>query len=497
MVPSPQPRVNRGLAAGPGLMSLVARPSGRLGEMASSRHDRSPQPFDPRAGVTVAAGPAAPRSTTFEHGASAREPGDLTTTAALNPWAWVPTLYIAEGLPYVLVMSVSAVMYKTLGVSNADIALYTSWLYLPWVIKPLWSPLVDVLWTRRAWIWTTQIAIGAGLAAGAFAVPADAFFLLTLAAFFVIAFSSATHDIAGDGFYMLALPERQQALFVGIRSTFYRVATIAGQGLLVILAGTVQRLSGSATAAWSSALGGMAIVMVGIGIYHRAILPRPASDASHPLVSAPRLLDEFRGTLTSYFRKEGIAAILGFLLLYRFAEAQLGRIAQLFLLDARDRGGLGLATDTVGLVYGTVGAAALLVGGIVGGWAAARRGLTFWLWPMALAINLPNILYVYLAYAQPSSTAIVGICVAVEQLGYGFGFAGYMLFMIHAARGPHRTAHFALCTGVMALGMMLPGMWSGELQEALGYQRFFVWVMIATVPSFLAVWLVPLDHRRS
>jgi PAT family beta-lactamase induction signal transducer AmpG len=424
---------------------------------------------------------------------------EYTDTAARplpRPWAWVPTLYVAEGLPYVLVMTVSTVMYKVLGVSNADIALYTSWLYLPWVVKPLWSPLVDILWTRRWWIWGTEFLVGAGLVAVALTIPTSAFFQLTLATFFLLAFSSATHDIAADGFYMLALPERQQALFVGIRSTFYRVSTIVGQGLLVILAGSIERSTGNEVTAWSSAFAIAAVFMIGLALYHRVVLPRPSEDASHRVVSANRLLGDVRATLVAFFRKEGILAILGFLMMYRFAEAQLGRIAQLFLLDSRDNGGLGLATDVVGFLYGTLGVGALLAGGVVGGWALSRHGLRAWLWPMAFAINLPDIVFVYLAYALPDSALVVGACVAIEQLGYGFGFAAYMVYMIHAARGPHSTAHFALCTGFMALGMMLPGMWSGSLQEAIGYQRFFVWVMVATIPSFLAVWLIPIDGVR-
>jgi PAT family beta-lactamase induction signal transducer AmpG len=418
-----------------------------------------------------------------------------SATSPRTPWAWVPTLYTAEGLPYVLVMTVSLVMYKTLGVSNADIALYTSWLYLPWVIKPLWSPLVDVLGTRRWWIWAMQLVLGGGLAGVALTIPTSAFFQYTLAFLFLVAFSSATHDIAADGLYLLALGEAQQAFFVGIRGTFYRVATIIGQGLVVILAGLVQRRTRSAAGAWSLAFGATAALMLALGAYHRFVLPRVAADAPLGIASIPQLAGEWGRTFTSFFQKDRLAALLGFLLLYRFAEAQLGRVAPLFMLEARDGGGLGLATDTVGFLYGTVGVAALLAGGVLGGVAASRRGFRFWVWPMALAINLPDIVFVYLAYALPDSAAVVGGCVAVEQFGYGFGFTAYMLYMMHIARGPHSTAHFALCTGFMALGMMLPGMWSGMLQEALGYRLFFLWVMLATIPSYLAVWLMPLDRE--
>jgi len=412
-----------------------------------------------------------------------------------NPWAWVPSLYLAEGTPYIMAMTVSVILYKRLGVSNTDIALYTSWLYLPWVIKPLWSPVVDLLGTRRRWIWAMQLLIGAALAGVALVVPVPDMFRWTLVLFWLLAFDSATHDIAADGFYMLATTEKEQAFFVGIRSMFYRVATIAGQGLLVMLAGTIESRTGNLRLAWSVAMGGLAVLFLGFGLWHRLVLPRPAVDRPGEARRIPQFLREFLATFGTFFRKPRIVVLMLFLLLYRFGEAQLVKMVSPFLLDPRAQGGLGLTTTQVGFVYGTVGIIALTLGGILGGWAVSRHGLRSWLWPMLLAIHLPDAMFIYLAYAQPASLAVIQLCVAVEQFGYGFGFAAYLLYMIHIARGEHATAHYAICTGFMALGMMLPGMWSGWLQEWIGYRHFFVWVILATVPSFIVVLWLPLDRE--
>jgi len=609
-----------------------------------------------------------------------------TSPTSRSPWTWIPSLYTAQGLPYVLVMTVAVVMYKGLGISNADLALYTSWLYLPWVIKPLWSPVVDILRTRRWWIWTMQWLIGGGLAGVALTIPTSGFFQYTLAFFWLLAFSSATHDIAADGFYMLATTEKEQAFFVGIRSTFYRVATIFGQGLLVILAGFIQSHTGldkvavpvlaqpgvalvqtvaPATAAtaltadglrilveppevrlapearpkaevaallaaarqsnttngfirtrqsrastgtetnspswWTrtvstpianflrqhfgpdertkaDVVGNIAIVqlhlsqppgkeivvtpafksgsksvalaegsrlvfddtnwnkpalaviqldaklktgaaavfelrsgniplswtitffaLVGLfglfGAWHKFILPYPAVDKPGNAANIGVFIREFFKTFSAFFAKDGIGILLLFLLLYRFGEAQLVKMVVPFLLDGREVGGLGLTTSQVGLVYGTIGIIALTCGGLLGGMAASRHGLKFWLWPMVLIIHLPDAAFIYLAYAQPDNLFVISACVALEQFGYGFGFTAYMLYMIYIARGQHQTAHYAICTGFMALGMMLPGMWSGWLQEIIGYQHFFVWVILATVPSFIVTALIPLDRE--
>jgi MFS transporter, PAT family, beta-lactamase induction signal transducer AmpG len=409
-----------------------------------------------------------------------------------GPWNWIPTLYFAEGLPYALVMTVSVVLYKNLGVSNADIAFYTSWLYLPWIIKPLWSPVVDLLRTRRWWIWTMQLLLGAGLAGVALTIPAPHFFQLTLAFFWLLAFSSATHDIAADGFYMLALREHEQAFFSGIRSTFYRVAMIGAQGGLVILAGRIHARTGDFRSAWLAAFAVVAGLFFCLAFYHRSVLPRPESDRSGSAGSPGQFLGNFLATFGSFFQKPKIIALLLFLLLYRLGEAQLVKMVQPFLLDPRAGGGLGLNNDQLGLVYGTVGVVAMLLGGLLGGFVVARQGLKFWLWPMLLAIHLPDAVFIWLAYARPESLWAIGAGVAMEQFGYGFGFTAFMLYMIYIARGEHRTAHYAICTGFMALGMMIPGMWSGWLQERLGYPHFFVWVLLATVPSFIVALRIPL-----
>jgi len=413
---------------------------------------------------------------------------------ARNLWTWIPSLYFAEGLPYVVVMTVSVIMYKKLGISNTEIALYTSWLYLPWVIKPFWSPLVDVLRTKRWWIVTMQLLIGAGLAGVGLTIPTTNFLQYTLAFLWLMAFSSATHDIAADGFYMLPLSTHEQAWFVGIRSTFYRLAMIAGQGLLVMLAGMFEQTMG-VSAAWALVFYGLAGLFVLMGVYHWVMLPRPAEDRSRTRADLSSVLAEVGYTFVSFFKKKQIVTILLFLLLYRFAEAQLVKMASPFLLDKSDVGGLGLSTGEVGFVYGTVGIVTLTVGGILGGLVASRQGLKYWLLWMVLAINLPNLVYVFLSQVQPESYLVVNLAVAVEQFGYGFGFTAYMLYMLYVSQGEHETAHYAICTGFMALGMMLPGMVSGWLQELIGYQHFFIWVMIATIPSFLVCWFVEVDEN--
>ena len=411
----------------------------------------------------------------------------------MTPWRWVPTLYFAQGMPYVVVMTLSVVMYKNLEVSNTDIALYTSWLYLPWVIKPLWAPLVDMLRSKRWWIVTLQAVIGASLALAALAIPMPHFFQLTLAVFWLMAFSSATHDIAADGFYMLALPERTQAAFVGVRSTFDRLAMIAGQGALVVLAGTLRDASGSFTYAWSVVFFVLGAMFVAAALLHYVVLPRPAADHAAPRHA--EFIQEFFAVFAAFFRKKDIAVILTFLLLYRFAEAQLLKLAAPFLLDPRTVGGLGLTTQQLGMAYGTVGVLALTIGGILGGLYISRVGLKRALWPLVFAMHVPNLAYVALALWLPQSLWWTSAAIAVEQFGYGFGFTAYMVYMLMVASqdAEHRTAHYAICTGFMALGMMLPGMAAGWLQTQLGYSHFFIWVCVATLPSFAAAALLKID----
>lgn len=612
------------------------------------------------------------------------------TTTKRSPWAWIPTLYFAQGLPYVAVMTISVIMYKRLGISNTDIALYTGWLYLPWVIKPFWSPFVDIIRTKRWWTLTMQWIIAFALAGIAFTIPTPFFFQLTLAIFWLVGFTSATHDIAADGFYMLALTEHEQSLYVGIRSTFYRVATVAGQGLLVIVAGLIEtnsgltplqmsvdadpaaewrpatmdaiystpadlqgemqffspappavataapaevsmrlagrdtvvpfktyaaamrdsvrlsnerngftaptaapaavaapgdaptaaaptegaftawvrrtfgeepraytardnniaivglrltsrpapgeqvvlnvthksgdrsihleqdalptrftfteanwdrtawlyyeidhKLAAPATAGFEGASGNIPLAWLVVfatlsafffivAVYHSWALPRPASDgsASGAARTAGDIFREFFDTFRSFFRKKQVWVAVAFMLLYRLPEAQLVKLINPFLLDPIDKGGLGLTTGEVGIVYGTVGIIGLTLGGIIGGIVAARGGLRKWLWPMAWSMSLTCLTFVYLSYASDHSLPVVNICVFIEQFGYGFGFTAYMLYLIYFSEGRHKTAHYAICTGFMALGMMLPGMAAGWLQETIGYRHFFIWTMI-------------------
>lgn len=632
----------------------------------------------------------------------------MTPSKQRNPWAWIPTLYFAEGLPYVAVMTISVIMYKRLGISNTDIALYTGWLYLPWVIKPFWSPFVDLVRTKRWWTVSMQWIIAIAFACIAFALPTPLFFRLTLAVFWLVAFASATHDIAADGFYMHALTEHQQSLYVGIRSTFYRVATVAGQGLLVIVAGLIETGTGlqpaeitveaspqyanaielpafdgkaadgdadthfvfttpllkagtnvasanSDTAAASIAAitdsirmsniangfvagdkapagngtprsaadagqttshGGLAqtigkagasftawvrdtfgeaprhavnaidnVAVAGVrlskrpadgetvvvnfnfkdgdqsisleqnkfparfeftqanwdkpayllfhidhklksatkatfvgtsgniplawltvfavlsafflfcAIYHGIALPRPASDHAAADVTARELMSEFFATFKSFFFKKQAGVAILFMLLYRLPEAQLVKLINPFLLDPIDKGGLGLTTGQVGLVYGTVGIIGLTLGGIIGGIVAAKGGLKKWLMPMAWSMSLTCLTFVYLSYFQDHSLFTVNLCVFVEQFGYGFGFTAYMLFLIYFSEGEHKTSHYAICTGFMALGMMLPGMAAGWLQDTIGYRHFFVWTMICCVATILACTFIKVDPK--
>lgn len=402
-------------------------------------------------------------------------------------WAWVPSLYFAEGLPYVVVMTLSVILYKRLEVSNTQSALYTSWLYFPWVIKPLWSPFVDLIRTKRWWVYTMQLLIGAGMAGVAFTLPGDFFLKFTLAFFWLMAFSSATHDIAADGFYMLALDHEQQAFFIGIRNTFYRVAMLTGQGLLVMLAGWLELRTGKVPFAWSLVFFMLAGGFVALSLWHRYILPRPASDVPRKELSFHTIWGAFGRTFVSFFRKEGIWPALLFMLTFRLGESQLVKLASPFLLDKRVDGGLALTTGQVGFAYGTVGVVALLLGGILGGLAIARKGLRHWLWPMTLAITLPNLVYLYMAYALPHNLWVINTCVAIEQFGYGFGFTAYTMYLMLFADGAFKTSHYAISTGFMALGMMLPGMVSGWIQEQLGYPHFFIWVMLCCLPVFLVL----------
>ena len=436
-----------------------------------------------------------------------------------SPWAWVPTLYFAEGVPYVAVMTISLILYKRLGLSNTDITLYTSWLYLPWVIKPLWSPFVDILKTKRWWIVTMQLLIGAALAGVAFTIPGPYWLQGSLAFFWLMAFSSATHDIAADGFYMLGLDSHEQAYFVGIRSTFYRIATIFSSGILVGLAGALQVITREIRYSWSLVFYLMAGLFIALWLYHNWVLPRPESseerrvksdelataipESSAEEVTAAAnssfftlhssLLQGFWDTLKSFFQKPQVWVGICFMLFYRMPEGLLAKVSALFLVDAPHNGGLGLSDGEYGLVQGTVGVIGLTLGGILGGICASRDGLKRWLWPMVMAITLPDLVYVYLSYALPSSLLVVNVCVFIEQFGYGFGFSAYMLYLIYYSQGEHKTSHYALCTAFMALSMMIPGLFAGAMQEAVGYRLFFIIVVLTCVMTYLVTALLDID----
>lgn len=418
-----------------------------------------------------------------------------------SPWSWIPSLYFAEGLPYVAVMTISLILYKQLGLSNADITFYTSWLYLPWVIKPLWSPFIDIVKTKRWWITTMQLLIGAAFGGIAFTIPSDFWLQGTLCFFWLMAFASATHDIAADGFYMLGLDQHDQAWFVGIRSTFYRFATIFGQGVLVMIAGNLQVVFRNSIAfSWSLMFYGVAGLFIALWLWHSYVLPHPSEDEENThvegevkTVSSNSVLRDLKSTIKTFFQKEQVVAGILFMLFYRMPEGLLAKVSSLFLIDNAHNGGLGLSPQEYGLVQGTVGVIGLTLGGILGGMCAGKDGLRKWLWPMVCAITLPDLVYVYLAFDLPANFIIVNICVFVEQFGYGFGFTAYMLYLIYYSRGNYKTSHYALCTAFMALSMMIPGLFAGALQEAVGYQMFFLIVIAFCSVTFVVTSLLKID----
>ena len=414
--------------------------------------------------------------------------------ASLKSFAWVSSLYFTEGLPYVAVMTISILLYKQMGLSNTEITFYTSWLYLPWVIKPLWSPFIDLIKTKRWWITAMQLLIGAAFGGVAFTLPTHFWLQGSLFFFWVMAFSSATHDIAADGFYMLGLDQQGQSIFVGIRSLFYRLATIFGQGVLVMIAGNLQVIyRNNIPFSWSLMFYGVAGLFIALWLWHSYILPRPAEDISRSGISANTIWSEFVHTIVTFFQKPQVLTAILFMLLYRMPEGLLAKVSALFLIDAEHNGGLGLSPQEYGLVQGTVGVVGLILGGISGGIAAGIHGLKRWLWPMVCAITLPDLVYVYMSYALPDSLFLINACVFVEQFGYGFGFTAYMLYLIYYSQGEYKTSHYALCTAFMALSLMIPGLVAGALQEAVGYRTFFIIVMICCAVTFLVTSFLKID----
>ena len=410
-----------------------------------------------------------------------------------NAWLWIPTLYFASGLPYHAITSISDIMYKDMGISNSQIALYTSLLLIPWTIKPLWSPIVEMISTRRKWTLAAQLLLAICFAAIAIVIPSKHFLLLTLTAFFVGAFVSSTHDIALDGFYMLSLTQEKQSFFSGIRNTFYRIATVFSSGILVMLANKFGHAMGSDKLAWSATFAITGIIMLALWFYHTKAVPAPESDISRKTTSLKSAFDNYGDIIKSYFQKPGIWQAILFLLLFRFPEAQLGKIGKLFLMDNVADGGLALDKGEIGFVYGVLGVIGLIIGGIAGGICISRKGLRYWLWPMVVAISLPDAVYIYMSSALPGNMTIISSCIFIEQLGYGFGFTAYTLYMIYFAQGKYPTAHFAISTAFMSLGMMLPGMFAGKLQEWMGYENFFVWVTACTLITFIVSAMIKID----
>jgi len=409
-------------------------------------------------------------------------------------WAWVPILYFTQGFPYVMVVTVSVIMYKKLGISNADIGLYTSWLYLPWVIKPLWSPFLDLIGTKRNWFLLMQLLIAVSFLGVGLLLPTNIFFVTTLACFWMAAFASATNDIAADGYYMIGLTQEKQSFFVGVRSTFYKLANVTGQGLLVIMAGFLENHYGDNTKAWSITMLVAGVLMLILTISNFFATPKYESSDSIKLEKPKGFFEVFK----SFFTKPNMGTALAFILFFRLGESQLVKMASPFLLDSKEVGGLGYSTAEVGTIYGTIGVIMLTVGGILGGILISRDGLKKWLFLMVLSLNIPNAFYAFLAFTQTTSLAAVITTVVLEQFGYGFAIAGFMVFLIYIAEGMSKTSHYAIATGFMALGMMLPGLISGYVQEWLGYDGFFIWVVLAAIPSLLLLKYIkyPADYGK-
>ncbi|MCE2616363.1 MAG: MFS transporter [Phocaeicola sp.] len=424
----------------------------------------------------------------------------------ISPWFWIPTLYFAEGIPYFIVNNISVTMFTKMGVPNGEMALFTSLLYLPWTIKPLWSPFVDIIKTKRWWIITMQALMTIAFVLLTFSIPHPdtdiiqsiqtpiSLFTFTLILFIITAFASATHDIAADGFYMLALNQQKQSFFVGIRSTFYRLSSIFGQGVLVFIAGLMETRLNNIPMAWQITLAVCAVMFAIITCYHLFFIPKPVEDAprlnSETSDKAKKIIQEFGRTFATYFKKPGVWLAIIFMLLYRLPEAFLLKMVNPFLLGSIESGGLNLSTSEVGIIYGTIGVISLTIGGILGGIAASRWGLKKSLWPMAACMTLPCLTFVYLSTSIPSNVIIISGCVAIEQFGYGFGFTAYMLYMMYFSEGEFKTAHYAICTAFMALSMMIPGMFAGYLQEYLGYKAFFWMVIACCIATVIVTFLV-------
>jgi PAT family beta-lactamase induction signal transducer AmpG len=403
-----------------------------------------------------------------------------------SPWAWVPTLYLVEGLPYAIVNTIALAVFKDLGVDNGTLGPLTTLISLPWLIKPLWSPFMDIFRSKRWWILLTQFTMVSILAIIAFTLPFCTMTVL-LVLFVLVAFASATHDISADGYYMLALDRQRQSSFVGIRNTFYRGGLVLGQGLLVMLGGILQKRTGDIPRAWGTVLLISAALLAAISVYHFFRLPKADEDTDHRDVKSSRQIwAEFGESFRSFFLKKGVWWAIAFMLLFRLPEALSLNLLYPFFKDGAEVGGLGAGTEMYGLVYGTFGVVALLLGGILGGIYASRFGLRRAMWPMALSLALPCAVYLLMAIFRPASVWTIGSLIVLDQFGYGFGFTAYTLFMMQFVDGPLKTSHYAICTAFMWLSMKLPALVAGYLQQWLGYVGFFTLVMVSCLGTCLA-----------
>ncbi|MBC3883001.1 MFS transporter [Undibacterium sp. LX40W] len=407
----------------------------------------------------------------------------MTQEKQRSPISWVPTLYLAEGLPYFAVALVAGLMYKSLGVSNDEIAYWTGMIGFAWVFKPLWSPFLEAVRSKKLLVIAFQLIGGISLGLVALSMQLPNYFAISIALLGLVAIASATHDIAADGLYIASLSNKQQAAYAGWQGAFYNAAKFISLGGLVILAGHLEKSMPPAQA-WAIVFGLLGAMLIAIALYHSWSLPNAQSNAKQESMSS--VFNTSIDVIKDFFSKPGIWLAIAFILLFRAGEGQIQTIGPLFLKELRANGGLGLSNEQVGVVYGTAGTIAFIGGSILGGYFAAWLGLRRALPWLIIAMNLPNLVFFYLSATLPDNLSIVGAALSLEMFGYGFGFVGLILFMMQVvAVGKYQTAHYALATGVMQLGLVIPKMISGKVQTALGYQQFFIWVLISAIPVLI------------
>ena len=419
----------------------------------------------------------------------------MSDNKSINPICWVPTVYFAMGLPFVALSMVSVLMFSDMGVSNAQIAFWTSLIMLPWTLKPLWSPFLEMFKTKKYFVVATQMVTGVAFGLVALSLPLPDFFCYAIAFMGVIAFSGATHDIAGDGVYLTELNATMQAKYIGWQGAFYNLAKILTNGGLVYLAGSLKD-SISIVHAWMVIMGICAAIMVVLSLYHVRMLPSGGA-ASGDVRTVKDDMHMLWEVIRTFFQKKYIVWYICFIILYRFAEGYAMKIVPLFLKAGIDQGGLGLPVQEIGIIYGTFGAAAFVLGSILAGYYISALGLRKTLFSLCCVFNIPFVVYLLLAIYQPSNVWVIGSAIVFEYFGYGFGFVGLTLFMMQqVAPGKHQMAHYAFASGIMNLGVMIPGMMSGYLSDWLGYRNFFIWVLVATIPAFLVTWFVPFTYNN-